>query len=439
MPDGFIFNYDKCVSCGACRASCILENRWTVTPRLVYTYNYEAISSLPLVNISLACNHCKEAVCLKGCPTGSYYREPSTGAIIIEEHKCIGCRYCQWNCPYDAPKFDFEKRIIGKCNLCYSALLEGRLPACANACPTGALKYGELSEPALLNCPVWFPHKNLDPSLEFAGKQIIVPLRIIPEKMFEQEMDVPERNEKARIDNWSLIVFSFLTTLSVSNLISSVIKGSFPDKTLFFLTLFLAGISSLFHTGRVTRVWRSLCNMKSSPLSREIAFFIIYSFLSLFAVFTELPAILIASSAIGLILLLVIDSVYIYADRRMSVIIHSGQTFLSSLLIISFFTGSGIPFIFIALIKIVTSAFNLTANGKAGTGFGIRFLRLALLIITGISLITGSTYPDLVVVSLFVFGEFLDRIIFYIDFNPLNINTLIQNHLIFEKDEKKRG
>jgi ferredoxin/DMSO reductase anchor subunit len=406
---------------------------------MVYTYNSEAFSSLPLVNISLACNHCKEAVCLKGCPTGSYYKEPSTGAIVFEEHKCIGCRYCQWNCPYDAPKLDFEKSIIGKCNLCYTGLLEGRLPACANACPTGALKYGELSEQVLFNNPVWFPDKNLNPSLELTGKQNIVPLRIIPEKMFEQEVYVPEKNEKSITDNWSLIVFSFLTTLSVSTLISSVINGNFPDKTLFFLTIFLAGISSLFHTGKVTRVWRSLCNIKSSPLSREIACFIIYSFLSLFAVFTELPAFLVASSAIGLILLLLIDSVYIYADSRMSVIIHSGQTFLSSLLIISFFTGSRIPFIFIALIKITTSSFNLTASRRTGAGFGIRFLRVALLIITGIRLITGSTYPDTVVVTLFVIGEFLDRMIYYIDFNPLNINTLIQNHLIFEKDEKKRG
>jgi hypothetical protein len=91
------------------------------------------------------------------------------------------------------------------------------------------------------------------------------------------------------------------------------------------------------------------------------------------------------------------------------------------------------------LIKIAVSAFNLIANRKAGTGFGIRFLRLALLFITGISLITGSIYPDTVVIILFVIGEFLDRIIFYTDFNPLNINTLIQNHLIFEQDEKKRG
>ena len=121
-----------------------------------------AIARQPPVNISLACNHCKEAVCLNGCPSGSYFREPSTGAIVIDDQKCIGCRYCQWNCPYDAPKFNREKRIIGKCNLCYRGLQEGRLPACAVACPTGALNFGKLSETAIKNSPGWFPEKNLD-------------------------------------------------------------------------------------------------------------------------------------------------------------------------------------------------------------------------------------------------------------------------------------
>ena len=135
MRKGFIFDHNKCVGCGACMASCILENRWTVYPRYVYTYNSEALSSLPLVNLSLACNHCEEPVCLKGCPSGSYFRESLTGAIVIDDRKCIGCRYCQWNCPYDAPKFDDKKKVIGKCNLCYSGLTEGRSPACTNACP----------------------------------------------------------------------------------------------------------------------------------------------------------------------------------------------------------------------------------------------------------------------------------------------------------------
>jgi Fe-S-cluster-containing dehydrogenase component len=439
MTQGFIFNTDKCVGCSACTAACVLENKWDFKPRLIYSFNSEAITPLTPVNISLACNHCKEAVCMKGCPTASYFREPLTGAIVIDDSKCIGCRYCQWNCPYDAPKFNREKRIIGKCNLCYQALYEDRLPACAVACPTGALKFGKLSETTLGDSPGWFPDKNLAPALEFSGKQNINPLRIIPEKIFAPESDLPDNNVRPLTEDWSLIGFSFLVTLSVSTLISSFIKGVFPDLVIFIVLTFMAGFISLFHTGKMMRSWRSLGNLKTSPLSREIAGFVLYCSVSLVAVSLELPSLLIVSSAIGLFLLIMIDGVYIFADRRKSVLIHSGQTFLSSLLIISFLTQSVIPFTFIAVIKIVTSVYKLHVNRITGTGFGIRFLRIAVLLLTGISLITGFSFPDPVIVSLFLSGELLDRILFYIDFKPLNIKTLLLNNLILNKYEKKRG
>jgi Fe-S-cluster-containing dehydrogenase component len=439
MQNGFIFDHNKCVNCRACMAACILENGWTVSPRSVYIYNPEAISALPLVNISLACNHCEDAVCLKGCPAGSYFREPVTGAIVIEDNKCIGCKYCQWNCPYDAPKFDKEKRIIGKCNLCYSGMLEGRLPACTNACPTGALKFSEISVAVAENIPVWIPDKNLNPSIEFIGKLNNRPLRIIPEKNSDTEIKVFTNDERSIAGDWSLILFSFLTTLSVSTLISSIINGRFPDLILFISTLTLAGFISFFHTGRVMRVWRSMRNLKTSPLSREIAVFVIYFSISLFGLYLASPFFLIVSSVIGLILLALVDSVYIYAERRKQVTIHSGQTFLSSLLIISFFTGSAIPFIFIGLIKIVLSLSDLFIIRISGISFGIRFLRLVLLLITGISLIAGSFYHDNGIVFLFLAGEFLDRVFFYIDFKPMNIRILVKDHLIFENDEKKRG
>ncbi|MCX6254866.1 MAG: 4Fe-4S binding protein [Bacteroidia bacterium] len=406
---------------------------------MIITYNSEVLPSIPLTNLSLACNHCETAVCLDGCPTASYYREPQTGAIIIDEKKCIGCRYCLWNCPYDAPKFDDEKRIIGKCNFCYSGLIEGRLPACTTACPTGALDYGELSEPILEDIPPWFPDKNLNPAIGLTGKPNSIPLRIIPEKIFEQETRVSVGKERNKIREWSLVAFSFLITLSVAILISSLINGIFPEKIILILIIILAGILSLFHLGRLVRAWRAIINVKSSPLSREIVLFIIYSVVSFIAVFFHLPGFLIASSFFGLILLIVIDSVYIYADKRKSVIMHSGQTFLSALLIVSFFTGIVLPFIFIALIKLAASVYSLSDHKINRINFGIRFLRIALLLITGSSLISGISYTDPVIISLFLTGELFDRIIFYIDFDPLNINTLINKQLNAVRNEKKKG
>ena len=439
MRKGFIFSHNKCVNCGACSAACNLENGWSIYPRKIFTYNSEALPSLTLTNLSLACNHCETPVCLTGCPADSYYREPLTGAVIIDEKKCIGCKYCQWNCHYDAPKFDSANRIIGKCNLCHSGLIEGRLPACTTACPTGALNYGELSEPMPENIPSWFPDKNLNPAILLKGKLNNDPLRIIPENVFEPEVPESYTKEKDMTGKWSLFAFSFLTTLSVATIISSFINGIFPEKILYVSIIILAGIISLFHLGRRQRAWRVIANLKSSPLSREIALFIIYSTVSFIAVFFQLPGFLIVSSLIGLVLLIVIDSVYFYADKRRSVIIHSGQTFLSALLIVSFFTGIVFPFIFIALIKITASVYNLSLNKINNINFVIRFMRMALLLVTGVSLISGISYSDPVIYSFFLTGELIDRVIFYIDFAPVNINTEIIKQINIERNEKKRG
>jgi anaerobic dimethyl sulfoxide reductase subunit B (iron-sulfur subunit) len=439
MTEGFIFNGNLCVGCGACKAACILENGWSFYPRSVYTINSEAYVSLPLINISLACNHCKEAACLNGCPSGSYFRDPLSGAVVIDDNKCIGCRYCQWNCPYDAPKYDKMNRIIGKCNLCFSGFTEGRLPACTTSCPTGALKYGKLDDGKVKEYPAWFPDKNLSPLVEFPENIDFIPLRIIPENKSEIETIIPKTDSRSLAEDWSLLLFSFLTTISVSLLVSSVINGTFMKVTSFAAIIFLAGIISIFHTGRILRIWRTVRKLRTSPLSREIGGFIIYVSVGLTAVILESPALLVAASALGLILLILIDSVYIYSDNRKYVLTHSGQTFLSSLLIISFITGSIIPFIFIALIKVASTLYNWTLKRIKVTGFGLRYLRLALLVVTGTSLVTGISFPDPVIIILFIGGEFLDRVFFYLDFKPLNINTLIHNHLIIGKDEKKRG
>src|SRR5450759_215736 len=241
MHKGFIFNYNKCVSCNACSAACILENGWGIHTRKIFTYNSEAELSLPLVNLSLACNHCESAICMEGCPTSAYRRESVTGAILLDDRKCIGCRYCQWNCPYDAPKFDVESKIIAKCNLCYSILLEGSLPACSSACPTGALSFGQLSVSGSRSYS-WFPDKKLNPGIEFSSDINDTPLKIVPENIFQRSGSENSKKRKNNSDELSLIIFSFLATLSVATIISSFLKGDFPKKIIFIPLIILVGV-----------------------------------------------------------------------------------------------------------------------------------------------------------------------------------------------------
>jgi Fe-S-cluster-containing dehydrogenase component/DMSO reductase anchor subunit len=439
MRKGFIFNYNKCVDCKACSAACIIENGWSVHPRNILTFNQEAELLLPVINLSLACNHCESAVCMKGCPASAFSRQSVTGAILIDNLRCIGCRYCQWNCPYDAPKFDSVSGTIVKCNLCYSGLIEGRQPACSSACPTGALRFGPLSAQNPDNVFSWFPDKKLNPAIEFTAKQNINSLKIIPEDIYGQRDQKTTSGEKYVSNETSLIIFSFLSIISVATIITSFIKGVFPQKKIFVPVLLLAGIVSFFHLGRKLRSWRSVANIRNSPLSREIAALIVYSFISLLAVFFFIPGFIVASSIIGLIFLLLLDSVYTYTNRSKTVILHSGQTFISALLIVSFFSGIVLPFIFIALIKLVLSVYNLSDEKRNGIYFSLKFLRIAFLVVSGTGMILHNSNNDILTASLFLSGELLDRIIFYIDFKPLNINTLITEQLNIKRDEKKGG
>jgi DMSO reductase anchor subunit len=225
----------------------------------------------------------------------------------------------------------------------------------------------------------------------------------------------------------------------VAEILTSFIKGEFPDKKIFLPVLLTAGLVSFFHLGRKLRSWRSVINVKGSPLSREITAFIVYSVTSLLTVFFLIPGLLITSAIAGLFFMLMIDSVYFFADRSKKVIIHSGQTFISALLIGSFLSGSVLPFTFIALIKIALSVYNLSSSKLHGTNFSLRFTRIALLIVSGASMISHISYNDNLIVFLFLAGELFDRIIFYIDFNPSDINRLIDEQQNIQRYEKKRG
>ncbi len=437
MRKGFIFDHNRCVDCGACRAACILENGWTIHAREVYTYNYEALAYSPLTNVSLACNHCEKAICMDGCPSSSYFRDPVTNAVLIDNKKCIGCKYCQWNCPYDAPKFDMENRVIGKCNLCYSGFNEGRMPACTEACPTGALKFGDIENISGSEKFPWFPEKNLNPSISFKGDEVSEPLLIIPEKDPEP---VPEKitlNYQISAGDWSLIAFSYLSTISVAIIISSMINGSFPNKIQFISVVLLAAVLSLFHLGRPLRAWRAMVNIRFSPLSREILLFALYSALSFVAVIFSIPDLLIFSALIGLIFLVAIDNVYIYSDRRKKVIFHSGQTFISALLIASFLAGFANSFMFIAILKLLYSIYRIYIVKRSGVVFALRFFRIALLIVSLVIVTTGISFNDPAIIAIFMSGELADRTIFYIDFKPVNIKTEILNRINIERDEKE--
>jgi formate dehydrogenase iron-sulfur subunit len=91
------------------------------------------------------CKHCTHAACLDVCPTGALFRT-EFGTVVVQPDVCNGCGYCVPACPYGVIDQRKEDGRVFKCTLCYDRLKVGEQPACAKACPTESIQFGELSE-----------------------------------------------------------------------------------------------------------------------------------------------------------------------------------------------------------------------------------------------------------------------------------------------------
>jgi len=308
---GFYFNADNCIACHACEAACSEknDNPAHISFRSVGFVEGGTYPAYQRINISMACNHCDDPVCLKGCPTRAYTKYAEYGAVLQDPDICFGCGYCTWVCPYNAPQLDPVKGQVSKCNMCVDRLEVGLKPACVSACLGNALDFGVIE-----NIPVnrvqakteipGFPRTDIThPNIRF--QQTRTPQRDMsrvdqnPVKYHRQQNSesfnpvVDMKHGVEREWNWTRLLGShenahIAFTLSAQTVMAAFLilltgcwfepVASFQSSSammpsLYFMFVLISfGLFKLnMHLGKPERFYRGFYNLKHSPVSREIA------------------------------------------------------------------------------------------------------------------------------------------------------------------------
>jgi molybdopterin-containing oxidoreductase family iron-sulfur binding subunit len=182
---GYALNLSICIGCRKCAEACHVENNHDRATNQSYirifemekggidfekgnaTYDHP-VPSKDKYYMPVQCQQCENPPCVKACPIEATWQE-SDGIVVVDYNWCIGCRYCEAACPYHARRFNWEKPVVPahevnpnqsylsnrvrpqgvmeKCTFCLHRTREGRLPACLEACPTGARVFGNLLDP----------------------------------------------------------------------------------------------------------------------------------------------------------------------------------------------------------------------------------------------------------------------------------------------------
>lgn len=145
---GFYINIKECIGCKTCTIACKDTHDLEVGRnfRRVYGYEEGIYPNPSTYHISMACNHCDDPGCLDGCPTGALYKRSEDGVVLIDSKKCVGCRYCEWNCPYGAPQYDAAAGKMTKCDTCIDLREHGEEPACVTSCIMRVIEFGPIEE-----------------------------------------------------------------------------------------------------------------------------------------------------------------------------------------------------------------------------------------------------------------------------------------------------
>jgi formate dehydrogenase iron-sulfur subunit len=355
----FEVDLDSCTGCKSCVAACHSLNgldddeTWRDVGLLVGGDRRHPFTQ----TITTACHHCEDPACLNGCPVLAYEKDPTTGIVRHLDDQCIGCSYCVLKCPYDVPKFSKRLGIVRKCDMCHGRLAHGEAPACAQACPTQAIRItivpsggqrsedrGQMNSPPSDICPPLSASAFLpgapDPSYTLPTTRYISK-RAFPENLAAADA-AALRPQPA---HWPLVVLLMFMPMAVGCGIADKILTL--DTPALAVVCWLSGATglacSIAHLGQPRRAWRIFLGLRRSWLSREaVVFGAWFSLATLYTAirlgwitgalsFASVRSVL-ASTTAALGVLGLFCSVMIYADTRRQFwrFVHTAPRFFGS-------------------------------------------------------------------------------------------------------------
>nr|WP_241242373.1 DmsC/YnfH family molybdoenzyme membrane anchor subunit [Thalassotalea sp. G2M2-11] len=306
---GFFFTADNCIGCHACEAACSEknENPAHIAFRSVGYVEGGSYPDYKRMNISMACNHCDDPVCLKGCPTRAYTKHAEYGAVLQDPETCFGCGYCTWVCPYNAPQLDPEKGRVSKCNMCVDRLEVGLKPACVSACVGNALDFGvientpENREQCKTKIPGFPDPEITHPNIRFQQTKTLpnelnrtdsMPVKYHKDKNGDYQPVIDQKAGKEKQWNFTklnsrenpLVLFTLFAQAAIGSFaiafigalagIEALVQFRHSDMflPLTILSLFMTAFAllmSVTHLGKPMRFYRGFNNLRYSPMARE--------------------------------------------------------------------------------------------------------------------------------------------------------------------------
>jgi formate dehydrogenase iron-sulfur subunit len=273
----FEVDLDSCTGCKACVVACHSlnglddEEAW----RDVGFITGGSRAAPYQQTVTTACHQCADPGCLNGCPVLAYEKDPITGIVRHLDDQCIGCQYCILKCPYDVPKYNERLGIVRKCDMCHQRLGAGEAPACAQACPTHAIKIVTVSITG-----TGTPLSRVDTSSFLAAAPD--PSYTQPTTRYVSKRPQPIDTQAAdaavlrpQAPHWPLVALLMLMPMAVGcGVADKVLDLQTPALA---VSGWLAGAAGLalatFHLGQPLRAWRVFLGLRKSWFSREAVLF----------------------------------------------------------------------------------------------------------------------------------------------------------------------